>query len=128
VCGSSPAYFVRAIVYTQTQEFQKSLADYNQAILLNPKFSVAYYNRANLKDDKVNDIQGALADYNQAILLNPKFSAAYNNRALMKYTKLNDQAGAIQDLRQAARLFREQGDTQKLQIVIGALQQLGATE
>jgi S1-C subfamily serine protease len=31
------AYSMRALAYEQVQEFQKSLADYNQAILINPK-------------------------------------------------------------------------------------------
>jgi tetratricopeptide (TPR) repeat protein len=88
----------------------------------------AYYNRAVLKDEKLNDIQGALADYNQAIIINPKFPTAHNNRAILKANKLNDQPGAIQDLRQAARLHREQGNTQGSQMAIENLRRLGATE
>jgi tetratricopeptide (TPR) repeat protein len=81
-----------------------------------------------LKADKLNDLQGALSDYNQAILINPKFSEAYYNRALLKADKLNDRSGAIQDFRQAAKLFREQGNTQNYQLAIEALRQLGAAE
>ncbi len=98
------AYFMRAYVYIQVQEFQKSLADYNQAISLNPKSSQAYNNRAILKTDKLNDIQGALADYNQAISLNPKLSEAYSNRANLKDEKLNDIQGALADYNQAISL------------------------
>jgi tetratricopeptide (TPR) repeat protein len=125
----SAAYNNRAVLKEdKLNDIQGALADYNQAILINLKDFKAYYNRAVLKENKLNDIQGGLADYNQAILINPKYSLAYNNRAVLKYIKLNDRAGAIQDLRQAARLFREQGNTQKSQLVIRALQQLGATE
>jgi tetratricopeptide (TPR) repeat protein len=98
------AFSMRAYVYEQMQEFQKSLADYNQAILLNPKDSNAFNNRANLKKNKLNDIQGALADYNQAILLNPKFSDPYNNRANLKADKLNDIQGALADYNQSILL------------------------
>jgi tetratricopeptide (TPR) repeat protein/V8-like Glu-specific endopeptidase len=98
------AYFMRAFVYEQVQEFQKSLADYNQSILLNPESSLAYSNRANLKADKLNDIQGALADYNQSISIDPKDYGAYNNRAILKHDKLNDTQGALADYNQAILL------------------------
>jgi tetratricopeptide (TPR) repeat protein/S1-C subfamily serine protease len=98
------AYFMRALSYGQIQEFQQSLADYNQTILLNPKSFKAYFNRALLKADKLNDIQGALSDYNQAILLNPKYSLVYMDRALLKKNKLNDIQGALADYNQAILL------------------------
>jgi tetratricopeptide (TPR) repeat protein/S1-C subfamily serine protease len=125
----SLAYNNRAILkYEKLNDIQGALADYNQAILFNPKYFAAYNNRAILKKNKLNDIQGALADFNQAILFNPKYSNAYFNRANLKEDKLNDRTGAIQDFRQAARLFREQGNTQNLQLAIEALQKLGTTE
>jgi tetratricopeptide (TPR) repeat protein len=125
----SEAYYNRAhLKYEQLNDMQGALADYNQAIALNPKKSEAYNNRGTLKYIKLNDIQGALADYNQAIALNPKDSDAYYNRGVLKYTKLNDQSGSIQDFRQAAKLFREQGNTQNYQRSIDTLRQLGATE
>jgi tetratricopeptide (TPR) repeat protein len=105
-----------------------ALSDYNQSILLNPRDSLAYYNRANLKKNKLNDIPGALSDYNQSILLNPKYSLAYNGRANLKKNKLNDIPGAIQDFRQSARLFREQRNTQNLELAIRNLQRLGVSE
>jgi tetratricopeptide (TPR) repeat protein len=127
--GFSEAYYNRALFKKKKlNDYQGSLADYNQAILIDPKYSEAFNNRAILKEDKLNDIQGALTDYNQAILINPKYSEAYYNRADLKKNKLNDRTGAIQDLRQAARLFREQGNTQNSQLAIEALKQLGATE
>jgi tetratricopeptide (TPR) repeat protein len=95
------AYFSRAITYEQIKEFQKSLSDYNQTIIIRPKESTAYYNRATLKDIKLNDTQGALSDYDQAIILNPKFFQAYNHRANLKHTKLNDIQGALSDYNQA---------------------------
>jgi tetratricopeptide (TPR) repeat protein len=92
-------YFLRGLGKDESGDYRAALADYNQAITINPKFSEAYNNRANLKD-KLNDIQGALADYNQAITINPKDSEAYFNRALLK-NKLNDIQGALSDYNQA---------------------------
>jgi tetratricopeptide (TPR) repeat protein len=98
------AYFVRAIIYGQLQEFQRCLSDYNQAIALNPKYAEAYNNRANLKKDNLNDYQGAMADYNQAIKADPRLPEAYNNRGLLKYTKFNDFRGALADYNQGISL------------------------
>jgi tetratricopeptide (TPR) repeat protein len=125
----SLAYNNRAnLKATELNDLQGALADYNQSISLNPKSFNAYYSRAVVKHKKLNDLQGALADYNQSISLNPKYSEAYINRAVLKATELNDQSGAIEDFRQAARLFREQGNTQGLQKALKGLQVLGATE
>jgi tetratricopeptide (TPR) repeat protein len=82
-------------------DYQRALANYNQAITINPKDSEAYSNRAILKYNKLNDYQGALADYNEAIMINPQYFKAYGNRAVLKYTKLNDYQGALADCNQA---------------------------
>jgi tetratricopeptide (TPR) repeat protein len=68
------------------------------------KDAPAYYNRAFLKEDKLDDIQGAIADYDKAIIINPKYSEAYFNRAKLKISKRNklkDIQGALADYDQA---------------------------
>jgi tetratricopeptide (TPR) repeat protein/S1-C subfamily serine protease len=95
------AYFQRAYVYEQLQEFPRSLADYSQAIAINPKDAQAHNNRGMLKANNLNDIKGALADYNEAISIDPRDSEAYNNRAVLKRNKLNDIKGALDDYNQA---------------------------
>ncbi|PSB57447.1 tetratricopeptide repeat-containing S1 family peptidase [Chamaesiphon polymorphus] len=97
-------YFLRAFIYAQLKEYRLSLADYNQAIALNPNFARAYNNRGLLKKNQLNDAQGALADYNQAIALNPNFALAHYNRAILKEDKLNDAQGALTDYNQAIAL------------------------
>jgi tetratricopeptide (TPR) repeat protein len=78
-----------------------ALADYNQAIALNPNNALAYSNRATLKKNKLNDVVGALADYNQAIDLNPQDIFNYAGRAVLKGNMLNDVEGALIDYSQA---------------------------
>jgi tetratricopeptide (TPR) repeat protein len=104
------AYFTRALVYEQLQEFRQSLSDYNYAIVLDPKFAQAYNNRAILKKDKLNDFQGALADYDQAISLNPKDATAYSNRGILKSDKLNDLQGSLKDHNQAIEINSSYAD------------------
>jgi tetratricopeptide (TPR) repeat protein len=97
-------YFLRGVSKHQQGDYRGALADYNQTIAFDPKFSKAYYNRGNLKAKKLNDIQGALADFNQAISLNPRYAYAYHSRAILKWEKLNDVQGALTDFNQAISL------------------------
>ena len=57
-----------------------SIKDYDKAIELDSKCSLAYNNRGYTKQ-KMGDNEGALADYNKAILLNPKLNIALDNKA-----------------------------------------------
>jgi tetratricopeptide (TPR) repeat protein len=125
----SLAYNNRGLLkHEKLNDAKGALADYNKVISLNPKFADAYYNRGNLKQSKLKDAQGALADYDRAIVLNSKYAGAYNNRGILKYLKLNDRQGALSDLRTAARIFREQGQTEDLRVSLETLRLLGATE
>jgi Tfp pilus assembly protein PilF/V8-like Glu-specific endopeptidase len=101
---SADNYTNRANLYFKLANVQGALADYNQAISLNSKYPVAYYNRAILKANELNDVQGSLSDLNQAISLNPKYIDAYYIRAILKIRKLNDVQGALSDLNQAISL------------------------
>ena len=49
-----------------------ALADYDQAIRLNPAYVDAYNNRGVVRSDR-GDADGAIADYDQAIRLNPEY-------------------------------------------------------
>jgi tetratricopeptide (TPR) repeat protein len=122
------AYYGRGLLkHVKLNDLQGALADFNQAISLKKDYVDAYINRGILKAD-INDPQGALADFNQAISLKPDYAEAYFNRGLLKKNKLNDTPGAIADFRTAAKLFRTQGQTEKLQRSLKQLSILGATE
>jgi tetratricopeptide (TPR) repeat protein len=82
---------------------REAVAQFNQALVLNPRYTIAYFLRAIVKDG-LNDPQGALADFNQAISLNPKVAAAYINRGILKDEKFNDPQGALVDFNQAISL------------------------
>lgn len=57
----------------------KAIADYTEAIRLNPEFADACFNRGNAYYGK-GQYDDAIADYTEAIRLNPKFAEAYYNR------------------------------------------------
>jgi tetratricopeptide (TPR) repeat protein len=82
---------------------REAVAQFNQAVALNPRYTIAYFLRAIAKN-RLNDPQGALADFNQAISLNPKYALAYNNLGNLKFQKLNDHQGALADFNQAISL------------------------
>jgi len=81
---------------------QGAIADYNEAIRLQPDYADAYNGRGNAKFN-LGDYQGAIADYNEAIRLQPDHAYAYNNRGLAKYNS-GDNQGAIADYNEAIRL------------------------
>jgi tetratricopeptide (TPR) repeat protein len=82
---------------------REAVSQFNRAVALNPRYTIAYFLRAHVKD-QLNDPQGALADFNQAISLNPNYAVAYNNRGSLKVQKLNDPEGALADYNQAISL------------------------
>ena len=95
----------------ERKDYQGALADYNQAIKLNPDDADAYNNRGLIKHENLPDYQGALADYNQAIKLKSNDATFYNNRGLLNHEKLQDYRGALADYDQAIKLNPNDADT-----------------
>jgi Flp pilus assembly protein TadD len=71
------AYNNRGIAYADKRDYDRAIADYNQAIRLNPNSS-AYNNRGAAYYNKGNKTQ-AWADYNKALELDPNNTTAWNN-------------------------------------------------
>ena len=100
-----------------------------QALLLNPNFVSAQYNRGNAKFD-LGDESGAFEDYNQAqaIELDHNIDSndehGYYGRGLAR-SRMGNHQGAIEDLQQAATLCSEHRNTaldQRVQEAIKNLQ------
>jgi tetratricopeptide (TPR) repeat protein len=79
----------------------RALADYTEAIRLDPKNDEAYFNRGNAYYDK-EDYDSALDDYNEAIRLSPR-PEFYRERASAKKAK-GDATGGDADIARARQL------------------------
>ena len=100
------AYFNRGNARNELGDKEGAIADYTQAIQLNPDDAGAYYDRGIARND-LGDKEGASADYTQAIQLNPGYADAYNNRGIARKA-LGDKQAAIADYQQAANLYQQQ--------------------
>jgi lipoprotein NlpI len=63
----------------QKGDHDKAIADFDEALKLDPKNASAYNNRGNAKNEK-GDADGAVEDFNAAIKQNARYAAAYFNR------------------------------------------------
>ena len=95
-------YHSRGLAYYDKGDDDRAIADYNEAIRLDPNFAYAYSSRGLAYDHK-GDLGRADPDYNQAIRLDPKFAQAYFNRGNAYYQKGDDDR-AIADYNEAIRL------------------------
>lgn len=83
-----------------------AIADFTEAIDLNPEDGDAYLKRARAKSAK-EDLNGAIADFTRVIELDPKNYNAYQERANEKFLK-NDLDGAVADYNCATELSDKQ--------------------
>jgi lipoprotein NlpI len=96
------AYNGRGIAYDMKQDFDKAIADYDEAIKLDPKDAHGYSNRCFTHNSK-NELDLAMADCDQAIKLDPKLARAYSNRGVIFFAK-QDYDRAISDYSEAIHL------------------------
>ncbi len=105
-CGNkqSDRAFARGMDAGCRHDYDLAIAEFTEAIRLNPKNSPAYYQRANAYRHK-NNWDRAIADYSEAIRLKPDYVKVYNNRGIA-YVQEGDYARAIADFNVAIRLGR----------------------
>ena len=96
------AYSNRGLAYYEKGDLDRAIADYSEAIRLDPKYAYAYNNRGNAYYDK-GDHDRAIADYSEAIRLDPKYAQAYFNRGVA-YLYAGRLPKALADLGQSSAL------------------------
>jgi tetratricopeptide (TPR) repeat protein len=100
--SAASAYNNRGTADSGKKDYDKAIANYTEAILLDPQFAKAYFNRGVAQYNK-KDYDRAIADYTQAIRLDPNYASAYYNRGLA-YDYKKDYDKAIADYTEAIRL------------------------
>jgi len=92
----------RGVARKQSGDGAGALADFNQAIALNPKDPKPWLNRADLHFD-AGEFEAAMPDYNKALEVDPKSAHAYANRGA-SYGAQNKFDLALSDLNRAIEL------------------------
>ncbi len=77
----APTFFYLGYIFADVGEFEASLANYNQAIELNPKDNSSYYNRGLIYFEQKHKFDLAEADFTKAIQLDPQDAKVYFRRA-----------------------------------------------
>lgn len=95
------AYNSRGNIYYDERDYERAMADFTQAIEIDPQFAIAYNNRGNIHAGLGED-ERAIADYDQAIEINPQYAIAHYNRG-NAYYRLREDERAIADYDQAIR-------------------------
>jgi tetratricopeptide (TPR) repeat protein len=84
--SSSPTaddFFITAQEKSQKGDYPGAIADYNRALVINPKFEEIYFRRG-IARSLTKDWQGAEADYTHAIEINPQHPEAYLHRGSVR--------------------------------------------
>jgi tetratricopeptide (TPR) repeat protein len=96
------AYVQRGLLWHYYGDYDKAVADYSEAIRLDPTCAMAYNDRGKTWYAKRNyDL--AVADYNQAIRLDPTLAIAFQGRGLAWFAR-GDYDKALVDHDEAIRL------------------------
>lgn len=96
------AYFDRGVAYYAKDDLDHAIADWSEAITLDPNYVHAYNDRAKAYRAK-GDYEHAIADYNEAIKLDANHALAYKGRGIA-YLLSGQIAKAEVDFQQAADL------------------------
>jgi tetratricopeptide (TPR) repeat protein len=88
--------FGRALGYEAKGDLDKSLADYNEGIKLDPSVDELYFGRGIILH-KMKKYQEALVDYTEVLKRDPKNGDAYGNRGNVYQYGLEDYDAAIVD-------------------------------
>ena len=92
----------------EEEDWAEAIANYDEAIRLDPDDAEAYFNRG-VAYDNLGQIDLAIQDYSKAIDLDPEDSDAYFQRGLA-YSELEQHQNAIQDYQEVIRIEPEDGD------------------
>jgi tetratricopeptide (TPR) repeat protein len=110
--SDAEAYLNRGLAYCEQGDFDSAIADFTQAIKLDPNYAHAYIYRGVAYGTK-GDNDSAIADFTQFIRLYPNDAEGYVGRGGAYYMK-GDRARARTDLSKALELDPDNAMTRSL--------------
>ncbi|WP_437202695.1 tetratricopeptide repeat protein [Planctomicrobium sp. SH664] len=120
-------YSVRGLIYNTTNEFDKAIADYTEAIKLEPKVAAFLHDRGFAWEQK-RQYDKALADYEAAFRLDPQNPEPHNDAAWLWATctdaKIRDGRKAVEHAGKACELTNHQ-DSNNLDTLAAAYAEVG---
>jgi tetratricopeptide (TPR) repeat protein len=93
----------RGSAYNGKGDVDSAVADFDEAIRLDPKHALAFLGRGNSYALKGN-FDRAIADFDEAIRLSPKLAAAFNSRCWARAARGRDLQKALDDCNESLRL------------------------
>ena len=98
-CGSSDdgdKHFAAAMELASKGQLEEAIAEYDEAVRINPRDVAAYSNQGTLYN-QLEQYQQAIESFSLAIGVNPNFNVLYNNRSISYYS-LGEYELALKDL------------------------------
>jgi tetratricopeptide (TPR) repeat protein len=138
------AYIRRGVVRSQIakysgdsqRDYQRSIADFSEAIKLNSSNPEAYFQRgvvryqiAQYSSNFDQEYKQSIGDLNQAIQINSQLPKVYLKRGIVRYElsqyggreSHQNQAQAVEDLQKAAKIALEQEDMDSYQQALSSI-------
>ena len=97
--ASAKGHLNRGLALFQKGDLSGAIVEYNAAIEIDPRFTMAY-NWRGLAQERMGFHDEAIADYDKAIEIDPGYAMAYSNRGMARESK-GDRHGAFADYNKA---------------------------
>lgn len=108
IAQTAAEYNERAINHMYAKEYTQAIENFSKVIELNPKDSIAYFDRGMAKEYN-NDLQGAIEDYTLQLTIDPNMVDCYYLRALLE-RRLNQLKKAEKDFLKTIELEEDNAD------------------